>query len=128
MSEENLKKLKSLSRFVSETANMVPLHSRPFVGRSAFAHKGGVHVSAIMKHPEAYEHMDPERVGNHRRVLVSDLSGRSNVEYKARELGLDIELPDGPTAAASWPRSSSSSRTATSSTRRTAPSRSSSRS
>jgi 2-isopropylmalate synthase len=94
MSEANLKKLKSLSRFVGETANMVPLHSRPFVGRSAFAHKGGVHVSAIMKHPEAYEHMAPERVGNHRRVLVSDLSGRSNVEYKARELGLDIELPD----------------------------------
>jgi 2-isopropylmalate synthase len=94
MSEANLKKLKSLSRFVGETANMVPLHSRPFVGRSAFAHKGGVHVSAIMKHPEAYEHLQPERVGNHRRVLVSDLSGRSNVEYKARELGLDIELPD----------------------------------
>jgi 2-isopropylmalate synthase len=70
---------------------MVPLHSRPFVGRSAFAHKGGIHVSAIMKTPEAYEHMDPERVGNQRRVLVSDLSGRSNVEYKARELGIELE-------------------------------------
>ncbi len=90
MSAANLKKLKSLSRFVGETANVVPLHSRPFVGRSAFAHKGGVHVSAIMKTPEAYEHMDPERVGNQRRVLVSDLSGKSNVEYKARELGLDL--------------------------------------
>lgn len=94
MSAPDLKKLKSLSRFVAETANMVPLHSRPFVGRSAFAHKGGVHVSAIMKHPQAYEHMDPELVGNHRRVLVSDLAGRSNVEYKARELGLELELPD----------------------------------
>jgi 2-isopropylmalate synthase len=94
MSEANLKKLKSLSRFVGETANMVPLHSRPFVGRSAFAHKGGVHVSAIMKHPQAYEHLDPELVGNHRRVLVSDLAGRSNVEYKARELGLELDLPD----------------------------------
>jgi 2-isopropylmalate synthase len=84
---ENLKKLKSLSRFVNETANVVPVHNRPFVGRSAFAHKGGVHVSAIMKVPEAYEHMDPQRVGNERRVLISDLSGRSNVAYKARELG-----------------------------------------
>ena len=92
MSGANLKKLKSLSRFVSETANLVPLHSRPFVGRSAFAHKGGVHVSAIMKIPQAYEHMDPELVGNQRRVLISDLSGRSNVEYKAKELGLELDL------------------------------------
>jgi len=88
---ENLKKLKSLSRFVNETANVVPVHSRPFVGRSAFAHKGGVHVSAVMKVPEAYEHMDPQRVGNERRVLVSDLSGRSNVAYKARELGVELD-------------------------------------
>ena len=88
---ESLKKLKSLSRFVNETANVVPVHSRPFVGRSAFAHKGGVHVSAIMKVPEAYEHMDPQRVGNERRVLVSDLSGRSNVAYKARELGVELD-------------------------------------
>ncbi len=84
----DLAKLKSISRFVSETANMVPLHSRPFVGRSAFAHKGGVHVSAVMKAPEAYEHIDPARVGNARRVLVSDLAGRSNIAYKARELGI----------------------------------------
>jgi len=89
--EQNLKKLKSLSRFVNETANVVPMHSRPFVGRSAFAHKGGVHVSAIMKVPAAYEHMDPQRVGNERRVLVSDLSGRSNVAYKARELGVELD-------------------------------------
>ena len=88
---ENLKKLKSLSRFVNDTANVVPVHNRPFVGRSAFAHKGGVHVSAIMKVPEAYEHMDPQRVGNERRVLVSDLSGRSNVAYKARELGVELD-------------------------------------
>jgi 2-isopropylmalate synthase len=92
MSAANLKKLKSLSRFVGETANVVPLHSRPFVGRSAFAHKGGVHVSAIMKAPQAYEHVDPELVGNQRRVLISDLSGKSNVEYKARELGIDLDI------------------------------------
>ncbi len=88
---ESLKKLKSLSRFVNETANMVPLHSRPFVGRSAFAHKGGVHVNAIMRRPEAYEHFDPQLVGNERRVLVSDLAGKSNIEYKARELGLELD-------------------------------------
>lgn len=87
----NLAKLKNLSRFVSEAANQVPLNNRPFVGRSAFAHKGGIHVSAIAKDPRAYEHMDPALVGNRRRVLVSDLAGRSNVAYKARELGVDLE-------------------------------------
>jgi 2-isopropylmalate synthase len=92
MSGDNLKKLKSLSRFVGETANLVPVHARPFVGRSAFAHKGGVHVSAIMKMPQAYEHMDPELVGNQRRVLISDLSGKSNVEYKAKELGVELDI------------------------------------
>jgi 2-isopropylmalate synthase len=91
MDPENLKKLKSLSRFVSETANMIPLNSRPFVGRSAFAHKAGVHVSAISKNPVAYEHMDPALVGNKRRVIVSDQSGKSNIEYKAREMGIDLE-------------------------------------
>ena len=88
--QENLAGLKSLSRFVSETANIVPLNSRPFVGRSAFAHKGGIHVSAIMKESRAYEHMDPETVGNQRRVLMSDLAGKSNVEYKAKEMGVDL--------------------------------------
>jgi len=90
MTEENLAKLRSLSRFVSETANLVPLNSRPFVGRSAFAHKGGIHVSAIRKEPRAYEHMEPTLVGNRRRVLVSDLAGKSNIEYKAKELGIDL--------------------------------------
>jgi len=90
MSAENLAGMKKLSRFVSETANMIPVNSRPFVGESAFAHKGGIHVSAVMKDPRGYEHMDPEVVGNRRRVLVSDLSGKSNIEYKARELGIDL--------------------------------------
>jgi 2-isopropylmalate synthase len=90
ISTENLKKLKNLSRYVSETANLVPLNTRPFVGKSAFAHKGGIHVSAIMKKPLAYEHIDPGLVGNNRRVLVSDLSGKSNVEYKAKELGVEL--------------------------------------
>ncbi len=91
ISSKNLAKLKKLSRFVSETANMIPLNARPFVGKSAFAHKGGIHVSAIMKVPGAYEHMEPEYVGNKRRVLISDLSGKSNVEYKAKELGIELK-------------------------------------
>jgi 2-isopropylmalate synthase len=73
---------------------MVPLASRPFVGRSAFTHKAGVHVSAINKNPIAYEHMDPGLVGNVRRVLVSDQSGKSNIEYKAKELGIDLDIDD----------------------------------
>jgi len=88
--KKNVKDLKKLSRFISETANLVPLNNRPFVGKSAFAHKGGIHVSAIMKIPKAYEHIDPEQVGNKRRVLVSDLSGKSNVEYKAKELAINL--------------------------------------
>ncbi len=88
--QEKLAGLKNLSRCVSETANIVPLNSRPFVGRSAFAHKGGIHVSAIMKESRAYEHMHPELVGNQRRVLMSDLAGKSNVEYKAKEMGVDL--------------------------------------
>ncbi|MDX9786386.1 MAG: citramalate synthase [Desulfobacterales bacterium] len=91
VSLDQLATLKKVSRYVSETANMTPLNSRPFVGRSAFAHKGGIHVSAIVKQPKAYEHMEPGIVGNSRRVLVSDMSGKTNVEYKARELGVSLE-------------------------------------
>lgn len=91
VSDENLAKLKNLSRFVSETANQVPRNNRPFVGRSAFAHKGGIHVNAIMKNPRAYEHTRPGKIGNRRRVLISDLAGKSNVEYKAREMGVALD-------------------------------------
>jgi 2-isopropylmalate synthase len=91
---ESIRQLTNLSHYVSDVANVPPLNSRPFVGRSAFAHKGGVHVSGIVKNPAAYEHIDPELVGNHRRVLVSDLAGKSNVEYKARELGIDLSKND----------------------------------
>lgn len=89
--KENLSQLRSLSGYVSESANLVPLNSRPFVGKSAFAHKGGIHVNAIMKIPRAYEHMRPELVGNTQRVLVSDLSGKSNIEYKAAEFGVKLD-------------------------------------
>jgi 2-isopropylmalate synthase len=89
--EGNLRELRDVSRFVSELANRKPWQSQPFVGDSAFAHKGGIHVSAVHKHPETYEHVDPERVGNHRRVLVSELSGQSNILWKAREYGIDLD-------------------------------------
>ncbi len=89
--EPHLRELRDLSRFVSELANCKPWSSQPYVGDSAFAHKGGMHVSAVVKHPDTYEHVDPERVGNHRRVLVSELSGQSNVVWKAREYGIDLD-------------------------------------
>ena len=90
ISAHNLSRLKKLSRFVSETANIVPANGQPFVGKSAFAHKGGIHVSAVIKEPRAYEHFSPDLVGNKRRVLVSDLSGKSNIEYKASEMGVTL--------------------------------------
>jgi 2-isopropylmalate synthase len=88
---ESLRDLRDVSRFVSELANRKPWQAQPYVGDSAFAHKGGIHVSAVLKHPDTYEHIDPERVGNHRRVLVSELSGVSNVLWKAREYGIDLD-------------------------------------
>src|SRR5437762_4518125 len=87
----HLRELRDLSRFVSELANRKPWSSQPYVGDSAFAHKGGMHVSAVQKHPETYEHIEPERVGNHRRVLVSELAGKSNILWKAREFGIDLD-------------------------------------
>jgi len=90
VASEQMGQLTELSRYVSEVANVPPQNDRPFVGRSAFSHKGGVHVSAIVKQPSAYEHVDPQLVGNRRKVLVSDLSGRSNIEYKAREMDLKL--------------------------------------
>src|SRR5579859_7542649 len=83
-------RLGELSRYVAELANIAPNEYQPFVGLNAFAHKGGVHVSAVMAHPPTYEHIAPETVGNARRVVVSDLSGRANVLYKAREMGIDL--------------------------------------
>ncbi|GMA48785.1 citramalate synthase [Alicyclobacillus contaminans] len=82
--------LTETSRYVAEVANLVPHGYQPFVGHSAFAHKGGIHVSAILRDPETYEHIPPESVGNTRRVLVSELSGLSNLQYRAQELGIDL--------------------------------------
>src|SRR5438477_270775 len=89
--EPNLRELRDVSRFASELANRKPWSSQPYVGDSAFAHKGGMHVSAVQKHPETYEHINPSAVGNRRRVLVSELAGKSNILWKAREYGIDID-------------------------------------
>ncbi|MBX5435615.1 MAG: citramalate synthase [Alicyclobacillaceae bacterium] len=88
---EHLRHLTETSRYVSEIANLVSHSYQPFVGHSAFAHKGGIHVSAITRNPETYEHIQPELVGNTRRVLVSELSGVSNLLHRAQELGLNVE-------------------------------------
>jgi 2-isopropylmalate synthase len=90
LSDASLRQMTNLSHFVSDVANVPPQNSMPFTGRSAFTHKGGVHVNAILKNAQAYEHIRPDVVGNHQRVLVSDMAGRSNIEYKARELGIDL--------------------------------------
>jgi len=87
----NLEKLRDLSLFIDEMANFIPDKHKAYVGDAAFAHKGGIHVSAVRKNPETYEHIEPHRVGNRQRVLVSDLSGESTILYKAKELGIDIE-------------------------------------
>ena len=86
----NIEHLTSLSNFVFELMNLTPNTRAAFVGNSAFAHKGGIHVSAVLKDSRMYEHIEPHVVGNKQRVLVSDLSGQSNIRYKAKELGIDL--------------------------------------
>jgi 2-isopropylmalate synthase len=91
VSREKLAKLRELSIFVDEIANFIPDKHRPFVGDAAFAHKAGIHVSAIRRNPATYEHVDPSLIGNSQRVLVSDYSGQSSILHKAKEFGIDIE-------------------------------------
>ncbi len=90
VSDQAFRSLTEVSRYVSEIANIVPNDHQPYVGFSAFAHKGGVHVSAMARHTKTYEHIDPAMVGNQRRILISELSGQSNVLLKARELKIDF--------------------------------------
>jgi 2-isopropylmalate synthase len=86
-----LAELTEVSRFVAEIANLSPHKGMAYVGRSAFAHKGGVHVAAMRRHVDSYQHIDPDLVGNTMRVVVSDLSGKGNVLSKAEELGVDVQ-------------------------------------
>ncbi len=91
---ERLANLASISRFIGELANLPIPGGQPYVGRSAFAHKGGVHVSAVLRDAATYEHIKPEAVGNRQRVLLSDLSGRGNILYKLKQHGLAERLGD----------------------------------
>ncbi|MBW4423234.1 MAG: citramalate synthase [Nostoc desertorum CM1-VF14] len=91
ITEDQLTQLTEASRFVSEVVNLAPDEHAPFVGLSAFAHKGGIHVSAVERNPLTYEHIQPEQVGNHRRIVISEQSGLSNVLAKARSFGIDLD-------------------------------------
>ncbi|NDV24417.1 citramalate synthase [Desulfovibrio sp. JC022] len=92
--KDKLIKLKEASTYITEIANLRPFLRQPFVGQAAFAHKGGIHVSAVLKDSTSYEHIDPLLVGNDRRVLLSDLSGKSNVLYKAKQYGYELDKND----------------------------------
>ncbi|MDD5044158.1 MAG: alpha-isopropylmalate synthase regulatory domain-containing protein, partial [Candidatus Omnitrophica bacterium] len=91
VSDTQIKALTPTAHFISEISNMRQQENQPFVGRSAFAHKGGVHINAVMKNPVTYEHLDPAAVGNYRRILVSELAGKTPILIKAKELDLDLE-------------------------------------
>ncbi len=87
----NLSQLRDLSLYFDELANLKPDTKAPYIGASAFAHKGGLHANAAQKVKSSYEHIDPSLVGNRTRVLVSDMAGRSSIAMKAKELGLDLD-------------------------------------
>ncbi len=91
VNDEQLASLSDIARHISEIANLPLSSHQSYVGRSAFAHKGGMHVSAVMKNPQTYEHIKPELVGNARRVTLSELSGISNLIFKAHEFGVDLQ-------------------------------------
>jgi len=90
VTDEQLAKLTEVSRYVSEVANLIPDAFSPYVGTSAFSHKGGLHVFGVSKWAESYQHIDPTQVGNQPRAVVSELSGKRNIIYKAKEIGLDL--------------------------------------
>src|SRR3569833_3651574 len=99
LAPEDLKHLTHLSRLLDERLNRAPTRSAAYVGESAFAHKGGLHVSAVEKDPKTYEHIEPTIGGNRRHIVVSDQSGRANILARFREIGLEIN-PDDPKVAA----------------------------
>ncbi len=88
---KKMQELTAVSHYVAEICNMPLMTNQPFSGRSAFAHKGGVHINAMMKNQKTYEHMDPKLIGNHRRYLISELGGKTNIMLKAKELELDLQ-------------------------------------
>jgi 2-isopropylmalate synthase len=94
LAPEQLEQLTTSSYLISEIVNLAPDDHAPFVGRSAFAHKGGIHVSAVARSPLTYEHVQPELLGNERRIVISDQSGLSNVLSKAKSFGIDLDKDD----------------------------------
>lgn len=91
LSQFEFKELTEASLYVADICNMKQHDNQPYVGKSAFAHKAGVHVNAMLKTPRSYEHMDPESVGNQRRMLISELSGKSGIVDKANEMGIKMD-------------------------------------
>ena len=94
VSDQQLTQLTDASRMISEVVNLAPDDHAPFVGLSAFAHKGGIHVSAVQKNPVTYEHIQPEFIGNLRRIVISDQAGLSNILVKAQSFGIDLNKDD----------------------------------
>ena len=90
VTDEQLAKLTDVSRFVSETANLTPDPFSPYVGTSAFSHKAGYHVDGLAKWEQAYQHVDPALIGNRKRAVISELSGKDNIIFKAKELGINL--------------------------------------
>jgi 2-isopropylmalate synthase len=99
ITEACLRQLTHVSRLLDERLNRAPLRNAAYVGESAFAHKGGLHVSAVEKDPRTYEHIDPTLVGNRRHIVVSDQSGRANILARFRDIGLEVEADDPKVAA-----------------------------
>jgi 2-isopropylmalate synthase len=86
--------LRAISTYVAEVVNIAPFSRQPFVGRSAFAHKGGVHVSAVNRNSALYEHINPQKVGNEQRILLTELAGRSNIVSMARRFGFHLDADE----------------------------------
>jgi len=94
VSDKGLKRLTQLSHLIDDRLNRIPNRHAAYVGESAFAHKGGLHVSAVAKDPKSYEHIDPERVGNHRHVVISDQAGKANILTRLEEIGIKLKADD----------------------------------
>src|SRR5690606_39457350 len=94
LTDDDLRQLTHVSRLLDERLNRPPQRHAPYVGEAAFAHKGGLHVSAVEKDPRTYEHIEPALVGNQRHIVVSDQAGRANFLARFRDLGIEVEADD----------------------------------
>lgn len=99
ITDDQLKRLKEISAYIYETANLKENLGQPYVGSNAFTHKGGMHSDAIIKDQQSYEHIDPELVGNERHISISDLAGKAAISEKAKEIGIDLDAEDATVKA-----------------------------